>query len=100
MAVPNVSGTPTSSGRDDPNIHRDRRRRRIRLKRVDTVRMGQGAPAAAQANIFPHPFLGLWEHARHGHYPVYHVGVARRVGAFRAAGTGTLGGNRRANRSS
>jgi hypothetical protein len=96
MASPaNVEG----SDRTLPNIHRDRKRRRIRLKRVQPVVSAQRAPAAAQANIFPHPFLGMWEPARHGHYPVFPVGVARRVGAFRAAGTGTLGGNRRANRS-
>lgn len=93
---PNVTGTE----RTMPNIHRDRRRRKIKLTRASTRRgANQGAPMAAQANIFPHPFLGMWQPARHGHYPVYPVGVARRVGAFRAAGTGTLGGNRRANRS-
>jgi hypothetical protein len=95
MSVPNVQGTT----RDDPNIHRDRRRRRIRLKNVKPPVSAARAPAASHANIYPHPFLGMWEPARHGHYPVFHVGVARRVGAFRAAGTGTMGGNRRANRS-
>lgn len=89
-----VSGTPQDSGRDMPVIGNRTKNRRIRLLRADSLRgPNQGAPNAESSNIYPFPFLGLWSPARHGHYPVSPVGSARRVGAFRVAGTGTLGGN-------
>jgi len=89
-----VSGTPTDSGRDDPVISNRKSNRRIRLLRANTTRgPNQGATSAESSNIHPFPFLGLYSPARHGHYPVAPVGSARRVGAFRMAGTGTMGGN-------
>lgn len=89
-----VSGTITDSNRDDPVIPNKTKNRRIRLLRADTMRgPNQGATNADASNIHPFPFLGLWSPARHGHYPVTPVGAARRVGAFRVAGTGTMGGN-------
>lgn len=92
MASPSrVKGTD----RTDPNIHNNRPRKRKRLVSVNSVRpANNGAPPGASMNIYPFPFEGMWEPARHGHYPVYPVGIARRVGAFRGAGTGTLGGKR------
>jgi len=44
-------------------------------------------------NIYPFPFAGMWQAARHGHHPVFGVGIARRVGAWRMGATGTMGGN-------
>lgn len=94
MPPSRVSGTPDDSGRDDPVIANKSYNRRIRLLRVNSLRgPNQGAPTAATLDTFPFPFLGLYCPARHGHYPVAPVGSARRVGAFRLAGTGTLGGN-------
>lgn len=101
MPPSNVTGTVTASGRDDPNIHNDRPRRRKRLVRVNASLRGanQGAPPGAALNVYPFPFEGMWEPARHGHYPVFPVGTARRVGAFRRAGMGTLGGRAASRRS-
>lgn len=87
--TPDVIG----SDRTDPNIHNVRPRRRLRLVRVDSNRgPNNGAPPSQALNQYPFPFDGMWEPARHGHYPVFPVGIARRLGAFRRAGTGTLGG--------
>lgn len=68
----------------------NRPRRRVRLVNLGgTKRTG---PVSDQINVYPFPFQGLFKPARHGHYPVFGVGLARRVGAWRAAGPGTLGG--------
>jgi hypothetical protein len=78
-------------------VTRKAKRRRIRLVNLSGTRRGpnQGAPNAESLNIYPFPFQGLWAPARHGHHPVFKVGTARRVGAWRTAATGTLGGNHR-----
>jgi hypothetical protein len=83
MAQPSVKGKVEESGRDDPFIE-NRPRRRIRLRRVDTNRgANQGAPPSSTLNVYPFPFLGMWQPARHGHHTVFPVGTARRVGAWR-----------------
>jgi hypothetical protein len=92
MPPARVSGTVRDSGRDDPVLP-NRPEPRIRLVSLSSARgPGQGAPGSDALNTFPFPFLGLFQPARHGHYPVFGVGTARRVGAWRLAGTGTLGG--------
>lgn len=96
MPPSNVQGTPQASGRDMPVIgNRGSRRRRKRLVNLKNPQRGpnQGAPNAESLNTYPFPFLGLFAPARHGHHPVFGVGTARRVGAWRTAATGTLGGN-------
>jgi hypothetical protein len=71
----------------------NRPRKRTRLVNLKANRgANQGAPASDAINVYPFPFQGLFKPARHGHYPVFGVGLARRVGAWRAAGPGTLGG--------
>lgn len=72
----------------------NRPRKRRRLVNLSANRgANQGAPPSNTLNQYPFPFQNLWVPARHGHYPVFGVGLARRVGAWRTAGTGTLGGN-------
>jgi len=70
-------------------------RKRLRLVNLKNPQRGKnaGAPNAADLNIYPFPFAGMFQPARHGHHPVFGVGIARRVGAWRTAATGTLGGN-------
>jgi hypothetical protein len=82
--MPNVQGTV-----------RRRKNNRIRLVNLKGTGRGpnQGAPNAESMNIYPFPFQGMWAPARHGHHPVFKVGTARRVGAWRVAATGTFGGN-------
>lgn len=93
MPPRNVSGTVSESGRDMPVIA-SRPRRRRRLVNLKANRgPNQGAPPSEGLNLYPFPFQGMWMPARHGHHPVFGVGTARRVGAWRAAGSGTLGGN-------
>lgn len=94
MPPSNVKGVIQDSGRDMPVIGNRPGRRRRRLVNLSDSSRGpnQGAPNAASLNTYPFPFLGLWQPARHGHHPVFKVGIARRVGAWRMAGTGTLGG--------
>lgn len=89
----------TGTTREDPYID-NRPRRRIRLTRVLNSSRGPnaGAPPSDTINAYPFPFQGLWAPARHGHSPLWHVGNARRVGAWRTGGTGTLGGNYRRNK--
>lgn len=92
MPPANVDGTVTASGRDMPVIS-NKPRKRLRLVNVSSARgANQGAPPSNASNIYPFPFNGLFKPARHGHFPVFGVGIARRVGAWRAAGPGTLGG--------
>jgi hypothetical protein len=76
-------------------VTRPRKRARIRLVSLQNPARGknQGAPNAESMNIYPFPFQGMWAPARHGHHPVFKVGTARRVGAWRVAATGTFGGN-------
>ena len=97
MPPSRVSGTPQASGRDMPVIANKTGRRRKRLVNLKNPARGpnQGAPNAAHLNTYPFPFLGLFAPARHGHHPVFGVGKARRVGAWRTGGTGTFGGSRR-----
>jgi hypothetical protein len=93
MPPKSVKGTVEASGRDMPVIP-NKPDRRIRLVNLSSARgPGQGAPPSDHLNSYPFPFQGLFAPARHGHFPVFGVGTARRVGAWRAAGTGTLGGN-------
>jgi hypothetical protein len=93
MPPRNVTGIIQDSGRDMP-VLKNRPRRRKRLVNLQANRgPNQGAPPSATLNQYPFPFQGLFQPARHGHYPVWGIGTARRVGAWRAAGTGTLGGN-------
>jgi hypothetical protein len=93
MPPRNVTGIIQDSGRDMP-VLKNRPRRRRRLVNLKANRgPNQGAPPSATLNQYPFPFQGLFQPARHGHYPVWGIGTARRVGAWRAAGTGTLGGN-------
>lgn len=93
MPPKGVSGTVTASGRDMPVI-RNKPRKRMRLVRLSANRgPNQGAPPSETMNQYPFPFQGIWAPARHGHHPVFQVGIARRVGAWRVAGTGTMGGN-------
>jgi len=93
MPPQNVKGTPESSGRDMPVIP-NKPERRLRLVNLSSARgPGEGAPPADNLNAYPFPFQGLFAPARHGHFPVFGVGIARRVGAWRTAGTGTFGGN-------
>lgn len=68
----------------------NRPRKRTRL--VNLSGSSRTGPVSDQINVYPFPFNGLFKPARHGHYPVFGVGLARRVGAWRAAGPGTLGG--------
>jgi hypothetical protein len=94
MPPRNVSGTVQASGRDMPVIGNKPRRRRRLVSLKNTARgPNQGAPNAEHLNVYPFPFQGLYAPARHGHHPVFGVGTARRVGAWRTAATGTLGGN-------
>lgn len=77
-----------------PVLANKSRRRRKRLVNLQANRgPNQGAPNAESLNTYPFPFLGLHQPARHGHHPVWKVGTARRVGAWRTAATGTMGGN-------
>ena len=93
MPPNSVSGTVTQSGRDDPVLANKPRRRR-RLVSLSSARgPNQGAPPSDTLNQYPFPFQGMFAPARHGHHPVFGVGIARRVGAWRVAGTGTFGGN-------
>ena len=65
---------------------KSKRIRVLQLTRVDAPR--GGVPNALHMNIFPFPF-GDSRPARHGHSPVFPVGVERRVGAWhRAMGLG------------
>src|SRR5262245_47893201 len=79
---------------DNMPVISNRPRKRLRLVSLDDRPRGgnQGAPSSAHLGTEPFPFLGLWQPARHGHYPVFGVGLARRVGAWRVAATGTFGG--------
>lgn len=90
MSAPTgVSGTK----RTMPVISAPAPRRRKRLVNLSSGRgANQGAPSSATLGIYPFPFQDLWQPSRHGHYPVFGVGLARRLGAWRGAGTGTLGG--------
>jgi hypothetical protein len=72
--------------------NRPRRRQRLVNLKAPARGANQGAPMSDHINVYPFPFNGLFKPARHGHYPVFGVGLARRVGAWRAAGPGTLGG--------
>ena len=96
MPPQRVKGTVQDSGRDDPVLS-NKPRKRTRLVNLNASLRGpnQGAPPSDTINAYPFPFQGLYAPARHGHFPVFGVGIARRVGAWRVAGTGTLGGNRR-----
>lgn len=77
----------------------NRPRRRSRLVNLSADRgANQGAPPSSSLNQYPFPFQDLWAPARHGHYPVFGVGLARRVGAWRGAGPGTLGGRHQRNK--
>jgi len=92
MPPSNVKGTVQASGRDMPVLP-NRPRKRKRLISLSSNRgPNQGAPPSDTLNQYPFPFQGIWQPARHGHHQVFGVGTARRVGAWRAAGTGTLGG--------
>jgi|SRR5580765_3679443 len=94
MPPARVQGTVQASGRDDPVI-RLKPRKRLRLTRLSSNRgANQGAPPGEALNVYPFPFQGMWSPARHGHHPVFGVGKVRRVGAWRAGGMGTMGGNR------
>lgn len=96
MAPPaNVKGTVQASGRDMPVIANRSPRKRRRLVNLKAPGRGpnQGAPNAESMNVYPFPFQGMWQPARHGHHPVWKIGIARRVGAWRVASTGTMGGN-------
>ena len=93
-----VSGVVQDSGRDMPavgGVTSKRRHARIRLVNLRDEPRGpnQGAPTAATLNIYPFPFQGMYKPARHGHYPLWKVAAIRHLGAWRAGGTGTLGGN-------
>jgi hypothetical protein len=100
MPPSRVSGTVQASGRDDPVLP-NKPRRRKRLVSLSSARgPNQGAPPSDALNAYPFPFLGLFQPARHGHFPVFGVGKARRVGAWRTAATGTLGGSRRSDKMS
>lgn len=93
MPPSRVKGVIQESGRDMPVI-KNRPRRRKRLVNLQANRgPNQGAPPSDTLNQYPFPFQGLFQPARHGHHPVFGVGTARRVGAWRTAATGTLGGN-------
>lgn len=95
MPPSRVSGTVQASGRDMP-VLKNKPRRRKRLVSLSSNRgPNQGAPNSDALNVYPFPFQGLYRPARHGHHPVFGVGTARRVGAWRIAGTGTLGGNQK-----
>src|SRR5262249_11518643 len=93
MPPARVKGVIQDSGRDMPVLpHRPRKR--MRLVNLSANRgANQGAPPSESLNLYPFPFQGMWMPARHGHQPVVGVGIARRVGAWRTAGTGTMGGN-------
>jgi hypothetical protein len=94
MPPDRVSGTPQASGRDMPVIaNRPRKRRRLVNLKNKARGPNAGAPPSDSLNLYPFPFQGIWQPARHGHHPVFKVGQARRVGAWRTAATGTLGGN-------
>jgi len=80
-----VKGTPQDSGRDLPNI-KSAPRKRIKLRSVSSARgANQGAPDSASINVYPFPFQGMWEPARHGHHRPFPIGVSRRVGSWRGA---------------
>lgn len=91
MAPSRVKGTKVNSP-----VIANRPRKRTRLVNLKNPMRGpnQGAPSSESMNIYPFPFQGLHVAAKHGHHPVWKVGLARRVGAWRTAGTGTLGGNK------
>ena len=74
----------------EPNI-KSAPRKRVRLVRVHAARgANQGGPPSESMNIFPFPFSGTWEPARHGHHPLWPLGAQRRVGAWRTGvGLGT-----------
>lgn len=92
MPPARVKGTVQDSGRDSPVIA-NKPRKRMRLVSLSANRgANQGAPPSETMNQYPFPFQGLWAPARHGHHPVFKIGIARRVGAWRTAGTGTMGG--------
>lgn len=91
MTPSNVKGTE----RNMPVIANKPRRRRRLVNLKANRGANQGAPPSDTLNQYPFPFQGVWSPARHGHHSVFTVGVARRVGAWRTAGTGTLGGSRR-----
>lgn len=93
MPPANVKGIIQDSGRDMPVIANKPRRRRRLVNLSSNRGPNQGAPPSDTLNQYPFPFQGLWAPARHGHHPVFKVGIARRVGAWRRAGTGTMGGN-------
>ena len=95
MPPSRVQGIIQQSGRDSPVIANRPTKKRIRLVRLTNSGRGpnQGAYNAESANIYPFPFQGMWQPARHGHHPVFKIGIARRVGAWRTAATGTFGGN-------
>jgi hypothetical protein len=100
MASPARNPSTTGTAISSPKIGSvKRRRRRIRLTRLSGTNRGpnQGAPMAEDLNAYPFPFQGLYAPARHGHHPVFKVGTARRVGAWRVAATGTMGGNHKRN---
>jgi hypothetical protein len=93
MPPSRVKGVIQESGRDDPVLS-NKPRKRTRLVNLKSNRgPNQGAPPAEHLNLYPFPFQGIWQPARHGHHPVFKVGIARRVGAWRTAATGTMGGN-------
>jgi hypothetical protein len=93
MPPSNVSGTVPASGADMPVLP-NKPRKRKRLVNLSANRgPNQGAPPSDTLNQHPFPFAGLFQPARHGHHPVFGVGTARRVGAWRTAATGTMGGN-------
>jgi hypothetical protein len=97
MPPSRVKGTVQTSGRDMPVIaNRPRKRKRLVNLRANRG-PNQGAPNSDSMNQYPFPFQGTWQPARHGHHPVFKVGQARRVGAWRTAATGTMGGNQRRN---
>lgn len=93
MPPSRVKGVIQDSGRDMPVIA-NKPRKRMRLVSLNASLRGanQGAPPSDTLNQYPFPFQGIWRAARHGHHPVFGVGIARRVGAWRMAGTGTMGG--------
>jgi hypothetical protein len=93
MPPSNVSGTVPASGADMPVLP-NKPRKRKRLVNLSANRgPNQGAPPSDTINVYPFPFAGLFQPARHGHHPVFGVGTARRVAAWRTAATGTMGGN-------
>lgn len=95
MPPSRVKGSVPASGANMP-VLANRPRKRKRLVNLKANRgPNQGAPPSDTLNQYPFPFQGLFQPARHGHHPVFGVGTARRVGAWRTAATGTLGGNQK-----